>query len=304
MSSSGGPVTSALSFQGRIVIVTGAGGGMGRSHATMLARRGARVVVNDIRNAAEVVNEIRAAGGDAVGDQHDISVEAGARGVVETAVRVFGGVDALVNNAGVANNHPFPDITWEDFDRTLKVNTYAPFFVTQHAWPYLVASGSGRVVMVASKAGVTGAPNLSAYGTSKGAVLAMTRQLASAGAAHGICVNAVTPSAITDMSEGRHPLANRMAASLGVDASDGPSLARRSTSAVSAVVGWLCHPHCTSNGEFFDAVGGQVGRVTFAAAAGFHDRDLTAELVRDQFDAITDMATSSLLPTTWNGEKL
>ena len=219
-------------------------------------------------------------------------------------MRLFGGVDALVNNAGVAHNQPFSEITWKEFDRTLKVNTYAPFFVTQHAWPYLAASGSGRVVMVASKAGITGAPNLSAYGTSKGAVLAMTRQLASEGAAHGICVNAVTPSAITEMSDGRHPLSHRMATLLGVDASDGPRLAQRSTSAVSAVVGWLCHPHCTSNGEFFDAVGGQASRMTFAAADGIHDPDLTIELVRDQFNAITDMTTASLLPTTWNGEKL
>jgi len=290
-------MSSPLSFAGRVVIVTGAGAGMGRSHARVLAARGARVVVNDIRSAAAVVDEIRAAGGEALADENDISTPEGAPRLIESALGHFGAIDAVVNNAGIPCGDPFPEVTWERFDQVQKVNAYGAYFVTQHAWPHLIASGSGRVVMIASKAAAIGAPHLSAYGASKGAILAMTRQIAAEGAAHGIGVNAVTPSAITQMSVRPHPLSARMAQWLGVDPADRAMLAERSAAVVSTVVAWLCHPDCGSNGEFIDAVGGQTSRLTFAMASGIADGDLTVETVRDRFDEILDMDGASILPT-------
>jgi hypothetical protein len=304
-------MTPVVSFDRRVVVVTGAGSGMGQSHARLLAARGAHVVVNDIRNAAAVVAEIEGDGGVAAADGHDISTESGAVGLVETAVKEFGRLDAVINNAGIAVNRAFAETTWELFDRTLRVNTYGPFFVTKHAWPYLAETGSGRVVMVSSKTALMGgARDLVHYGASKGAMLAMTRQLAFEGAARGITVNAVLPTALTGMTgdggEGiaaavrKHALAPHMAERLGVDLSDGARLAERSTSVVSALVAWLCHPACASNGEFFNVMAGEASRVTFAMGSGFRDPDLMIETVRDHFDAIVGMGGSSLLPAIAN----
>ena len=304
-------MSPAVTFDRRVVVVTGAGAGMGRSHARLLAARGAHVVVNDIRNADAVVAEIEAEGGAAVADASDISTESGAAALIETAVAAYGRVDAVINNAGIAVNRAFTETTWELFDRTLKVNAYGPFFVTKHAWPYLIESGAGRVVMVSSKAALMGgARDLVHYGASKGAMLAMTRQLAFAGAAHGIAVNAVLPTALTSMTGdhgddiaaavAKHALAPHMAERLGVDLSDGARLAERSTSVVSAFVAWLCHPSCPSNGEFFNVVAGEVSRLTFAMGPGFRDPDLMVETVRDHFDAITGMGETSLLPAIAN----
>jgi NAD(P)-dependent dehydrogenase (short-subunit alcohol dehydrogenase family) len=301
---------SAVSFDRRVVVVTGAGAGMGRSHARLLAARGAHVVVNDIRNAAGVVAEIEADGGVGVADASDISAESGAAALIETAVRAFGRLDAVINNAGIAVNRGFAETTWELFDQTLKVNTYGPFFVTKHAWPYLTESAAGRVVMVSSKTALMGgARDLVHYGASKGALLAMTRQLAFEGAASGITVNAVLPSALTGMTgddgdDGaglaaavrKHALAPHMAARLGVDLADGERLAERSTSVVSALVAWLCHASCASNGEFFNVMAGEASRLTFAMGSGFCDPDLMVETVRDHFEAITGLGEASLLP--------
>jgi NAD(P)-dependent dehydrogenase (short-subunit alcohol dehydrogenase family) len=297
----------AVSFDRKVVVVTGAGAGMGRSHARLLAARGAHVVVNDIRNASGVAAEIGADGGVAVADASDISTESGAAALIETAVQEFGHVDAVINNAGIAVNRALAETTWELFDRTLKVNTYGPFFVTKHAWPYLADSGTGRVVMVSSKTALMGgARDLAHYGASKGALLAMTRQLAFAGSAHGIAVNAVLPTALTGMTGDngddiaaaarKHALAPDMAQRLGVDLADGALLAERSTSVVSALVAWLCHPSCASNGEFFNVMAGEASRLTFAMGSGFRDPDLVIETVRDHFDAIESMGDTSLLP--------
>ncbi|WAX58448.1 SDR family NAD(P)-dependent oxidoreductase [Jatrophihabitans cynanchi] len=297
-----------MRFDGRVVIVTGAGAGMGRSHAKLLAALGARVVVNDIRNAGAVVTEIEATGGIAVADGHDISTDSGSEGLVTAAVERFGQVDALINNAGIAVHCAFADTTYDLFDQTMRVNTYGPFFATKYAWPYLRSSGTGRVVMVASKAAVMGgAHDLVHYGASKGALLAMTRQLAFEGAAEGVAVNAVLPTALTgmagdggddlDQAVRTHALAPHMAERLGVDLADAARLAERSTSVVSAVVAWLCHPACPSNGEFFNAMAGEASRLTFALGTGFSDPELIVDVVRDHFEVITSMDSHTLMPS-------
>jgi NAD(P)-dependent dehydrogenase (short-subunit alcohol dehydrogenase family) len=298
VTSPGGP----LRFDGRVVVVTGAGRGLGRSHARLLASRGAAVVVNDLRGADGVVAEIERAGGTAVADDHDISRDADAAALTRRALDAFGRLDAVVNNAAISAGLPFADVTAEVFDRVLKVNAYGPFHVTRHAWPHLIASGAGRVVMTVSRAPVIGAPHLFPYAASKGAVLGMTRQLASEGVEHGIAVNAVSPSAFTEMSR-QGKVAGlkraRMAEGLGIDPADDDGLVERSTGVVSAVVAWLCHPDCPANGEVFKAEAGDVNLITFVQTLGVRDPKLTPEAVRDRHGEITDVTDPAVLPPTW-----
>ncbi|MBL7499152.1 SDR family NAD(P)-dependent oxidoreductase [Frankia sp. CNm7] len=293
-------MSSAVSFDDHVAIVTGAGGGLGRGYAKLLAARGARVVVNDLRNATAVVEEISSLGGKAVADEHDISTEEGARGVVRTAVEAFGALDAVVNNAGVFPACPFLEMTWEIFDLMQRVHTYGPYFTTRYAWPHLVESGHGRVVMVSAKATLWGETrHLTHYGAAKGAVLGMTRQLAMEGAEHGICVNAVLPSALTSVE---HPRARELARRVGADPADREQVVERSTALAAAVVAWLCHPDCAANGEFIRAQVGEVRQVSFSMTHGINDPGLTVEAVRDGFDAILDPTGAAVLAPLWRNQ--
>ena len=297
----------AVNFDGRVAIVTGSGRryGLGSAYAKMLAGRGAKVVVNDVQDSSEVVDQISSQGGQVVADKHDISTEEGARALVQTAVDAYGRLDMVVNNAGVVPLYPFPDMPWDEFDRTLKVHVYGSYFLTKHAWPHLIDSGSGRVVMISSIAALWGwTPNLSNYGVAKGAVLGLTRQLALEGDPHGIHVNVVFPNALTHVDQNTGPMmfrAREYAEHLEMDPSDLPTLAETSAEKVAAVVAWLCHPDCTSNGEFFNAQAGGVRRVFLSMSTGIHDPRLTVEEVRDRFDQIMDPTDGEVLPAFRGG---
>jgi NAD(P)-dependent dehydrogenase (short-subunit alcohol dehydrogenase family) len=195
-------------FDGQVVAVTGAGGGLGRSHALLLAAEGAHVVVNDYcgdtvgnagmsRAAHGVVDEIRQAGGEAVVDTHDVSTEGAA--VVATAVEAFGGLHAVVNNAGIANGGDFDAISDEDFARMMAIHVGGTIAVSRAAWPIFREQGYGRIVNTSS-ASIFGLPGTAAYLTAKGAVFGLTRALAAEGAELGIKVNAIMPLAYTRLT--------------------------------------------------------------------------------------------------------
>jgi NAD(P)-dependent dehydrogenase (short-subunit alcohol dehydrogenase family) len=195
-------------FEGQVVIVTGAGGGLGRAYAHLLASEGAKVVVNDYGGdsrgnpgtsvmADTVVAEITAAGGTAVADTHDVSLEGDA--IVQTALDAFDGLHAIVNNAGIAGGGTLDTIPVDDFDRMLAIHLGGTIAVCRAAWPVLRDQGYGRIVNTSS-ASVFGLPGTSAYITAKAGIFGLTRALGHDGAGLGIKVNAVMPSAFSRLT--------------------------------------------------------------------------------------------------------
>ena len=201
---------SELRFDGRVAIVTGAGGenpSLGRSHASLLAERGAKVVVNDLgvgpdgrgimrANAEQVAEEVRAAGGEAVADQHSVAEEEGARGAVATALDTWGRLDILVNNAGVCFMAHFDEISSADIRKIIDVHLMGTVWMCRAAWPHMREAGYGRIVNTTSGA-MFGIEHLSIYGAAKSGIFGLTRGLAVEGAALGIKVNALGPAANT-----------------------------------------------------------------------------------------------------------
>jgi hypothetical protein len=281
-----------LRFDGRAVVVTGAGRGIGRSHALLLASRGAKIVVADYgaeldgsgsssEPAQQVVGEIEAAGGEAVACHASVAEEDGAAAIVETALERFGRLDAVVNNAGISDMHPFEDLSLEQFRRMIDVHYLGTVLVTKHAWPHFVEAGYGRVVNTTSE-GILGAqPLLTSYGAAKGAVWAFTRNIAAEGVERGILANAVCPRALTRMS-----LQGREAKGQEDDPEVELILARMNPDLVAPAAAYLAHESCTVNGEVLVAGGGDVFRLTPVVTLGISQESLTIEDVADQLDVI------------------
>jgi NAD(P)-dependent dehydrogenase (short-subunit alcohol dehydrogenase family) len=280
-----------LSFDGRVAIVTGAGGGLGRSHALLLAERGAAVVVNDVGAgiegggssagpAEDVAREIGAVGGRAVANADDVATEAGGEAIVRAALEAFGRVDALICNAGIIKMTPFPETTLEDFTRHFEVHVAGSFNVARAAWPHLAAQQYGRVVLTVSH-GILGAPPIAAYGSAKAGVHGLMRALAAAGAAFGIKVNAICPWAYTRMLG--HASGHGTGGTTEEDMSMPPE-------AVSPAVALLAHESCPVNGEVIFSAGGVVARLFVAETPGYRQPGHTPEDILDNWAAVMDEA--------------
>jgi NAD(P)-dependent dehydrogenase (short-subunit alcohol dehydrogenase family) len=252
-------------FEGRVAVVTGAGRGIGRAHARLLAERGASVVVNDLGGSMEgvgvnaapastVAAEIVAAGGVAVGDNSDVASEEGAKALVDTAVERFGRLDILVNNAGIIRWAGFPEADAANLASHLAVHVGGSFNTTRAAWPRMVEQGYGRIVMTTSS-GMFGLPNNLSYATAKAAVIGLTRSLSTAGAAHGIKINAIAPAAMT-----------RMAGQPADDSSGAPQM---SPDLVAPMVAFLAHEACPVSGEVYAAGAGRFARIFIASTEGY-----------------------------------
>ena len=196
-----------IRFEGRVAIVTGAGAGLGRSHALLLASRGARVVVNDLgRHAADsVVEEILAAGGEAVANHDSIAEFEGAQRLVDQAVSTFGKLDILVNNAGALRDKTFGKLEMPDWDFVLKVHLSGTAYCTRAAWPVMQQNKYGRIVFTTSNAGLYGSFGQSNYSAAKMGMVGLMNTLKQEGPKNNIMVNTIAPVAATHMTEGVLP---------------------------------------------------------------------------------------------------
>jgi len=189
-------------FTGRVAIVTGAGGGLGRAYALELAQRGASVVVNDICGADAVVAEITTAGGLAVASAESVATRAGGVAIVQTAIYHFGQIDILISNAGNLRQARFEDMTEADFDDVVAVHLKGAFNLGQPAFAAMKQQGYGRIVLTASASGMFGHPWQASYGAAKAGIIGLANVIALEGADHDVLCNVVLPSARTTMADG------------------------------------------------------------------------------------------------------
>ncbi|WP_375501570.1 SDR family NAD(P)-dependent oxidoreductase [uncultured Jatrophihabitans sp.] len=266
-----------LRFDDQVAVVTGAGGGLGREYALLLARRGAAVVVNDISAgaddaAANVVEEIRAFGGRAAVDTHSVATPEGGAAIIDTAVDAYGRVDIVINNAGIVRDKSFHNLTPDLLDVVLDVHLRGAFYVTQPAWRLMREQRYGRVVFTSSSSGILGNFGQSNYGAAKMALVGLTRVLAAEGERYGLRVNAIAPSALTGMTE----------ANLTDFVGD------LAPHYVAPVVAWLAHRDVSVNGEVFTSGAGRVARFFIGMTTGYTNPGLTIEHVAAHIDEIRD----------------
>ncbi len=262
-----------IDFSDQVAVVTGAGRGLGRAYALDLARRGAAVVVNDIggsmtgeggdRNVAdEVVEEIRGAGGTAVGSYDSVDRPEGGAAIVHAALDAFGRLDAVVSNAGIYETVPFEELTVGRWRRMLQVHLDGTFHLVQPAFRTMKAQGYGRIVHVASNMAAFGHPENAHYGAAKGGIIGLTHVLATEGAPHGIAVNAVLPIGQTRM----------MMSSVeerDLDPVRRAMYDRSSADRVVPMVTYLASRDCTVTHQLFSAAGGRYARVFIGLAEGW-----------------------------------
>jgi NAD(P)-dependent dehydrogenase (short-subunit alcohol dehydrogenase family) len=274
---------SELGFDGKVAIITGAGGSIGRSHARELARRGALVVVNDLGGSVDgtgsgstaaqaVVDEITAAGGEAVANYDSVATPEGGRAIVQTALDAWGRVDIIVNNAGILRDASFKNMDGDKVNPVLDVHLRGAFNVTQPAWEHMRNQNYGRIVCTSSGAGLFGNFGQANYGAAKMGLVGLIRVLAVEGAKNNIRANAIAPVAKTRMTEDIL----------------GGAADRLQPELITPVVAWLAHEDCPVSGELFSCGGGRVARVFLGVTPGIADPELTVETVRDRWDEIRD----------------
>jgi len=201
-----------LGYDGKVAVITGAGGGLGRQHALLLASRGALIVVNDLGGAVDgggsdasaaqkVVDEIRAAGGEAVANHDSVSTPEGGESIIKTAIDAYGRVDIVINNAGILRDKTFHNMTSEFVDPVIDVHLKGAFNVTRPAWIHMREQGYGRVISTSSAAGIFGNFGQANYGAAKMGLVGFTRVLAAEGAKYNIKSNVIAPLALTRMTE-------------------------------------------------------------------------------------------------------
>ncbi len=273
-----------IRYDDRVAVITGAGGGLGRSYALYLAARGAKVVVNDLgggtdgaggdsRPADAVVQEIRSAGGEAVANYDSVATASGGESIIASAVEAFGGVDIVINNAGILRDASLAKMTSDNFDVLIDVHLKGAFYVTQPAFRLMKERGYGRVVYTTSAAGVFGNFGQANYAAAKMGLVGLSSVTAIEGARYNIKSNVIAPIARTRLTED-------LMGSLG-DAF--------APEYIAPLVAYLVAEECPYSHEIFNVGAGRYARIFVASAPGWHAPEGTVpavEDIRDNLDAI------------------
>lgn len=288
--------TSRLRFDGRVAVVTGAGRGLGREYARLLASRGAQVIVNDSGGgltgdgadagpAEQVVDEIRSEGGEAIACAESVATRDGGAAIVATALERYGRLDILIHNAGNVRRGSLTEMSHDDFDAVLDVHLRGAFNVLRPAFPVMCAAGYGRIVLTSSIGGLYGNHDVANYAAAKAGVIGLSNVAALEGAAEGVTCNVIVPAAVT-----------RMAA--GIDTSAYPPMGPE---LVAPVVGWLAHESCSVTGEIFIAMAGRVARAVVAEGPGVYRPSWTMEDVGEHLAEIRSVEVPLVFPVVPDG---
>jgi NAD(P)-dependent dehydrogenase (short-subunit alcohol dehydrogenase family) len=277
--------------EGRVAVVTGAGGGLGRQHALLFAQRGARVVVNDLGGSRDgsgagsemadsVVEEIKGLGAEAVANYDNVAEPSGAAGIIQTALDAFGQVDIIVNNAGILRDVSFTKMEDAQWDAVLKVHLYGSYNVTKAAWPHFREQSYGRVVMTTSTSGIYGNFGQTNYGAAKLGMVGMMNTLVFEGAKYNIKVNAIAPVAATRMTE---------------DIMPDEVLSALDPAFVSPAVVHMAGEEFDESGLVILAGGGQYARIAYFQSPGVNLPEVPGvDELAERWAELTDMSNATL----------
>ncbi|MDR2857515.1 MAG: SDR family NAD(P)-dependent oxidoreductase [Novosphingobium sp.] len=278
-------------FDGRVAVITGAGRGLGRAYAELLAGKGAKVVVNDNGSALsgdggdagpaeEVAAAIAAAGGEAVACTESVVTPEGGKAIVEAALDSFGRIDVLIHNAGNNRFAPLAEIGYEDFRAVVDVHLLGAFHVVRPAFPHMLAAGYGRVVLTGSIGGLYTMPQTVNYAMAKSGMIGLCNAISIEGAEHNVKANIILPGAVTRMAE-------------GLDISQYPPMGPE---LVAPVVGFLAHEDCRVSGELYVSMAGRVARAFIAESRGVYRPSWTIDEIAENFAAIRDESRQWIFP--------
>ncbi len=273
--------------EGRTVVITGAGGGIGREHALLFGEQGAKVVVNDLGGsrdgsgggnemADETVQTIKDNGGEAVANYDNVATEDGGAAVVQTALDTFGSIDIVVCNAGILRDKSFHKMSDQEWDAVVKVHLYGTYHVVKAAWPHLREQNYGRVIVTSSTSGIYGNFGQANYGAAKLGVVGLINTLAIEGAKYSVTANAIVPVAATRMTE---------------DIMPEEMLEKLEPGYVSPAVVHLASEECTDSGSIILAAGGRYARIQYFQSPGHEfDHRPSVDEMAEHWDEITDMS--------------